>query len=212
MNCSSCGAAMELVESRRYFRCGHCGCYHFPETIEAEGIRISGTPANAPGCPVCADPMSHAVLDDEHVVDFCTRCRGVLLPRAAFAMVTNKRRAWATTPPAEPVPLDRRQLRRELTCPKCSSRFETYPHYGPGNVVIDNCARCDLMWLDFGEMNQIVEAAGSDRGSRHVPRIDDSYVRKGPVREEDDGEEDQDSWLRLRRRRNAFALLFDLDD
>jgi Zn-finger nucleic acid-binding protein len=156
--------------------------------------------------------MAHAVLDDEHAVDFCTRCRGVLLPRAAFAMVTNKRRAWAATPPAEPVPLDRRDLRRELTCPTCRGRFETYAHYGPGNVVIDSCTRCDLIWLDFGEMRQIVDAPGSDRGSRHVPRIDDDYVRTGPPREADDDEEERTSWLLLRRRRNTLAQLFDLID
>ena len=213
MNCAGCGAAMELVESRRYFRCRHCGAYHFPETVDADGIRVSGTPADAPGCPVCELPMAHAVLDDQYAVDFCTRCRGVLLPRAAFATVANKRRAWATTPPAEPIPLDRGELRRELACPKCRARFETYPHYGPGNVVIDNCAPCDLIWLDFGEMRQIVDAPGSDRGSRHVPRIDDDYVRTGPPRDdEDENEEERTSWLRLRRRRNTLAQLFDLID
>ena len=209
MNCATCGAAMALIESRRYFRCPHCGSYHFPTTVEADGIRVSGTPADAPGCPVCSLPMAHAVLDDEHPVDFCTACRGVLLPRAAFAMVTNKRRAWATTPPAEPVPLDRRELHRELACPRCRGRFETYPHLGPGNIVIDNCTRCDLIWLDFGEMRQVVDAPGSDRGSRHVPRVDDAYVRRGPDPDDDDPDE---TWLRLRRRTHTFARLFDLDD
>jgi Zn-finger nucleic acid-binding protein len=153
--------------------------------------------------------MAHAVLDDEHPVDFCTACRGVLLPRAAFAMVTNKRRAWATTPPAEPVPLDRRELHRELACPRCRGRFLTYPHLGPGNIVIDNCTRCDLIWLDFGEMRQVVDAPGIDRGSRHVPRVDDAYVRRGPDPDDDDPDE---TWLRLRRRAHTFARLFDLDD
>jgi Zn-finger nucleic acid-binding protein len=203
---------MELVESRRYFRCRHCGTYHFAETVDAEGIRVSGTPAAAPGCPVCAAPMAHAVLDDEPAVDFCTRCRGVRLPRTAIAMVTTTRRAWATTPPAEPVPLDRRDLRRELACPRCRGRFATYAHYGPGNVVIDGCTHCDLIWLDFGEMRQIVDAPGSDRGSRHVPRIDDTWVRSGPPREADEEEEERASWLHLRRRRNTLALLFGLDD
>ena len=209
MKCATCGGAMALIESRRYFRCPHCGSYHFPTTVEADGIRVSGTPADAPGCPVCSLPMAHAVLDDEHPVDFCTACRGVLLPRAAFAMVTNKRRAWATTPPAEPVPLDRRELHRELACPRCRGRFETYPHLGPGNIVIDNCTRCDLIWLDFGEMRQVVDAPGSDRGSRHVPRVDDAYVRRGPDPDDDDPDE---TWLRLRRRTHTFARLFDLDD
>ena len=99
--------------------------------------------------------------------------------------MTAKRRAWAVGPPAEPVPLDRTALARELRCPSCAGRFDTYPHYGPGNVVIDNCTACGLIWLDFGEMRQIVEAPGSDRGSRQVPRVDERYVRSGPSDEDD---------------------------
>jgi Zn-finger nucleic acid-binding protein len=206
MNCANCGAAMELIESRRYFRCRHCGSYHFPATVETEGIRISGVGAHAPDCPVCELPMAHAVLDDKHPVDFCTTCRGVLLARVAFAMATNTRRAWATTPPVEPLPVDRRELHRHLTCPKCRGRFETYPHLGPGNVVIDNCVRCDLIWLDFGELRAIEQAPGSDRGSRQLPRVDEEYIREGPspgYRSDDD-----DDWPGLRRRTSALALLF----
>ncbi len=184
MNCPNCGAAMELVESRRHFQCRHCGTSHFTERIDAGGVRAVGDLADAPWCPVCKAAMAHALLDDHHPVDFCTRCRGVLLPRATFAGVVSKRRAWATEPPAEPVPLDRRALERELACPRCRRRFETYSHYGPGNVVIDNCTNCDLVWLDFGEMQQMVDAPGRDRGSRHLPRMDDEYVRTGPARDD----------------------------
>jgi Zn-finger nucleic acid-binding protein len=179
-NCPNCGAAMELVESRRYFRCRHCGTYHFHQTIEAEGIRIVGHLTDAPACPVCGTKMAHAVIDNDHPIDFCTKCRGLLLPRETFAHVGNTRRAWATTPPTEPVPLNRTDLVRELLCPKCQRKFETYPHYGPGNVVIDNCTGCDVVWLDYGELQQIVDAPGRDRGSQHVPRIDEEYVRQGP--------------------------------
>jgi hypothetical protein len=46
----------------------------------------------------------------------------------------------------------------------------THPYYGPGNVVIDSCESCDLLWLDFGELKQIVDAPGKDRGTRQLPR------------------------------------------
>src|SRR5262245_5443168 len=209
MNCQNCGAAMALVESRRYFRCRHCGSYHFHQSVEADGIRIIGHLPDAPKCPVCAPGMAHALLDDHHPIDFCARCRGVLLPRQTFAGVTYTRRAWATSPPAEPVPLEREAMHRELACPKCGGRFETYPHYGPGNVVIDSCAKCDVIWLDFGEMQQIVDAPGRDRGSRHAPRIDVEYVRQGPPRA-DAVEEDTSS----RRRNDPLGFLMEvmLDD
>jgi Zn-finger nucleic acid-binding protein len=185
MNCQNCGAAMELVESRRYFRCRHCGSYHFPHDVAADGLRIVGQRPDAPACPVCDTAMAHALLDEHHPVDFCARCRGVLMPRPTRGDDTCKRRAWATAPPRDPVPLDRQELHRELACPRCGSRFETYPHFGPGNAVIDNCTNCDTIWLDFGEMQQIVDAPGRDRGSRHTPRLDDDYVREGPPRRAD---------------------------
>jgi Zn-finger nucleic acid-binding protein len=180
MNCPNCGAAMALVASRRYFHCRHCGTYHFPEAIEADGVRIVGQSADGLNCPACTIAMAHALLDGEYPIDFCARCRGILLPRTSFAVVTQKRRAWATSPPAQPLPLNREELRRRLVCPKCGRVFQTYPHSGPGNVVIDNCPGCDVIWLDFGEIRQIVDAPGRDRGMREMHRVDDTYIRRGP--------------------------------
>lgn len=155
--------------------------------------------------------MAHALLDDHAPIDFCAKCRGVLLPRSTFAIVTHKRRAWAISPPAQPVPFDRGELQRQLACPKCHGRFETYPHLGPGAVVIDSCARCDLIWLDFGELRQIVDAPGKDRGNRHVPRIDEEFIRQGHSRTDgDDG--DGDAHVRRRRSADALTFIFDLFD
>jgi hypothetical protein len=57
----------------------------------------------------------------------------------------------------------------------------THPYYGPGNVIIDTCEPCEVVWLDFGELKQIVAAPGKDRGSReHVPRATaDTPARTG---------------------------------
>lgn len=204
MNCANCGAAMELIESRRYFRCRHCGTFHFPEPIDADGIRIVGHAQNAPVCPVCNTGMAQALLDGDHPIEFCARCRGILLPRTTFATVVNVRRAWATSTPAEPVLLNRQDLHRKIACPKCGGRFGTYPHSGPGNVVIDSCTRCDVIWLDFGEMKQMVDAPGRDRGSRHVPRLDDEYVRRGQ-----DGDEEEESRVRGGNKTDPLAFLID---
>jgi Zn-finger nucleic acid-binding protein len=204
MNCTNCGAAMALVASRRYFHCPHCGSYHFPEAVEADGIRIVGQSADELKCPACTIAMAHALLDGEHPIDFCARCRGILLPRTSFAVVIQKRRAWATSPPAQPLPLDREELRRQLACPKCRRMFQTYPHSGPGNVVIDNCAACDLIWLDFGEIRQIVDAPGRDRGTREMHRVDDEYVRRGSEGYHDRDDESE------RREADPLRLLADV--
>ena len=172
MNCRNCGAAMDFMATRHYFFCRHCGTFHFPEAVD-EGIRVlEREPAVVQRCGVCMKPLATAVLDDGFSARYCERCRGVLLPRAHFAEVVQKRRWWARTPPAAPVPLDQRELERSIKCPGCARLMSTHPYYGPGNVVLDSCAQCDLIWLDFRELTQITNAPGQDRGrgGRHLQK------------------------------------------
>jgi Zn-finger nucleic acid-binding protein len=159
MNCKNCGGAMELHATRGYFFCRYCGSFHFPEATAADGIRVLGQPDAGAPCPACKARLATAILDEAHSVQYCANCRGALLSR-------EMRRAWATTLPAEPVALERDELNRVVSCPRCASQLATHPYYGPGNVVIDTCATCDVVWLDFGELKQIVDAPGRDRGGR----------------------------------------------
>ncbi len=43
--------------------------------------------------------------------------------------------------------------------------MDAHPYYGGGNVVIDTCATCQLVWLDFGELRKIAshQPRGVDR-------------------------------------------------
>jgi Zn-finger nucleic acid-binding protein len=167
MNCPNCGAAMDLLERRRSFRCSHCGTFTFLDTPEeADGIRVLAKPDDALPCPVCAVKMSAALLDDRHGVMYCEACRGVLLGRQRFAHVVHERRAWAAGAPDEPSPIDPREFDRRVSCPGCSAPMSTHPYFGPGSIVIDTCEPCDLVWLDLGELKQIADAPGPDRGRR----------------------------------------------
>ena len=53
-----------------------------------------------------------------------------------------------------------------------------------------------MIWLDFGEMRQIVDAPGKDRGGRHTVPVDDEYVRLGPYRSRDDDDADDSRSVR----------------
>jgi Zn-finger nucleic acid-binding protein len=162
---------MELIATRGYFFCRYCGSFHFPETAGTDGIRILGDSQSPQTCVACSKPLTPAVLDETHPVQYCRNCRGVLIARRGFAAVVEKRRAWATQPPGPPVRLNRSELNRKVMCPSCKKPMATHPYYGPGNVIIDTCEKCEVVWLDFGELKQIVDAPGKDRGSREqVPQ------------------------------------------
>jgi Zn-finger nucleic acid-binding protein len=160
---------MELFERRRYYYCRYCGSFHFLDTPELDGIRVLDTPTPAPSCPRCSAKLATAQLDSAHPVHSCTACRGVLLPRTTFAHVVYTRRTWASNQPVPPLPLDPHELERVINCPRCSGRMDVHPYYGPGNVVMDSCTTCDLVWLDVGELKQISDAPGADRGVRKPP-------------------------------------------
>ena len=174
---------MELFASRGYFFCRYCGSFHFPDSAPDQGVRVVAETKDPVPCPVCKTKLGSAVLDDAHAVHFCQGCRGVLLDREIFADVIQHRRAWATDVPAEPVPFRKEELARQIKCPKCAAALTAHPYYGPGNVVIDNCTACDVIWLDFGELKQIVDAPGRDRGLRgqigaaSAPMVDPTTTR-----------------------------------
>jgi Zn-finger nucleic acid-binding protein len=166
MDCRNCGAPMELFERRRYYFCSYCGTFHFIETPAVDGVQVLDRPVGARPCPLCSAPLAKSLLDETHVIEYCEQCRGVLIPRSEFADAVSRRRARESGPPAPPAVVDQRELKRQVICPSCRAKMDVHPYYGPGNVIIDTCSRCNLIWLDFGELKQITEAPGRDRGRR----------------------------------------------
>jgi Zn-finger nucleic acid-binding protein len=163
MNCPSCGAPMQLFDRRRYYFCAYCGAFHFIDPPAVEGVQVLERSSAARPCPLCGAPLAKSLLDDAYPVQHCERCRGLLLSRAAFADAIGRRRAAASGPGVAPVSVDPRELHRKMVCPMCGARMDVHPYFGPGNIVIDTCSRCDVIWLDSGELKQITDAPGRDR-------------------------------------------------
>ena len=104
---------------------------------------------------------------------YCGGCLGVLIRNDLFGTIINVRRARRDAMPQEPVkPIDVKQYERHLDCPNCHRRMETHPYYGPGNVVIDSCGRCQYVWLDHGELARIERAAGGQEPTVSPVAID----------------------------------------
>jgi Zn-finger nucleic acid-binding protein len=166
MNCKQCGAPMILVRDRDYYFCEYCGVYHFPNP-SADGIRNLGEAPERITCPLCNIPLDLAIFDDHYRGHQCSNCKGILFNRGTFRKTLEARRAKAASP-AEPVTrASETELGRQVFCPKCKQRMSTHHYLGPGNIIIDTCHTCDLIWLDYGELNKAVSAPGNDRGSAH---------------------------------------------
>jgi len=168
MNCKNCGAPMSPYGDQDYFYCEYCGSFHFPGE-STEGIRVLRLVEGDARCPVCRSPLSHASIDGFRGLH-CNECKGLLVDQYSFRNIVEYLRAQAQSPPGPPTPLDRDHLQRQIRCPRCAETMDTHPYYGPGNIVIDRCGQCRVIWLDHGELGTIVDAPGRDRGTRHRPK------------------------------------------
>lgn len=160
MNCSNCGAPMVWIEGRGHFRCDFCATFHFPQPLEDSADRVSPLQAKTETpCPTCREPLQRGAMDGVSV-RYCDRCRGILLESSMFAEIVRNRRAAYKGAEPKPVPINPEEFKRKIECPECTRTMEVHPYYGPGNAVIDSCARCRLVWLDHGEMSAIERASG----------------------------------------------------
>ena len=162
MNCENCGAPMTVFSTGDYFFCEYCGSYHFPKETR-DRVKVLDQVAENLRCPICEIPLVRAAIDRRQGY-VCRRCQGFLINQTSFRKIVKHRRARAIGPPLPPKLLDREALKRRVSCPRCGEVMDTHPYYGPGNLVVDNCTNCSMIWLDRSELSTIVDAPGRDRG------------------------------------------------
>lgn len=110
-------------------------------------------------CPSCYKTLMFCTMCDVKSVG-CPGCRGLLIDGAAFGQITQSLRAQYCGPNKIPTPPAEDTLKVQRQCPACNGVMDTHRYYGPGNVVIDACPVCELVWLDQKELAQIVMAPG----------------------------------------------------
>lgn len=160
MKCESCGASMKLMDGRDYFVCEYCARMSFPEAATASLDRVNVLGARSElACPLCDDDLVSGSLEGRRMLH-CERCRGVLVANDDFAAIVKSRRGKRTDSPDKPRAIDPADMKRRLRCPSCGNTMDAHPYYGPGNVVVDSCGRCFLVWLDHGEITMIERAPG----------------------------------------------------
>ncbi len=167
LNCSQCGGLVQPVVGTDHLACTFCNSLAFSteHPLAVDRITPTGTQLQTT-CPCCEWPLTSGKIDDQPAA-YCERCCGILMQKAQFAAAIRQRRARRTGNTAEEsVAIDVRQYDRSLQCPSCQNCMEVHPYYGPGNVVIDSCSRCSLVWLDHGELGRLERAIGGDPGVR----------------------------------------------
>jgi Zn-finger nucleic acid-binding protein len=155
--CDNCGAPIRFDRLKGVFVCDHCGSQReAPAVIEHVELLNETTSL----CPICSTPLSTSRLEG-HALLCCARCYGMLIDMNRFATVIDAVRAREERPFRIALPRRQNPGDRLLNCPKCRQPMLCHIYGGPGNVVIDSCERCQLNWLDPGELRRIAMAPDS---------------------------------------------------
>ena len=160
---------MSLVDGALSATCDYCKATYLPEKNE-DGIRVFDLTSSY-ACPVCQVALLHASMARQRML-YCRQCHGSLISMPAFVVILDTLRTQVGGGVAIAPPPDPHQLDRVLNCPECHRRMDTHYYAGGGNVIIDDCSRCEWNWLDAGELMAIVHAPDSYRESRF--RMDES--------------------------------------
>jgi Zn-finger nucleic acid-binding protein len=148
---------MKLKADMESYKCEYCQSVYLPEKND-DGVRVLDESSGL-NCPLCNVPLVHAVLAKVPII-YCTGCHGMLIPMPALETLIEEVRATGGVE-AVPAAPDKDDLQRVIECPQCHHRMDAHFYGGPGNVVIDSCEDCSLIWLDHGAITRIAHAADS---------------------------------------------------
>ena len=130
-----------------------------PSSANEDGVQITAETTKV--CPACQAMLADGMIENRSV-RYCPRCRGMLISIAMFLPLVELLRALRR-PGTTVEPRDNADADRRLTCPLCLRTMTGHPYGGPGNVNIDTCEPCAVIWLDRNELRRIVMAP--DRSS-----------------------------------------------
>jgi Zn-finger nucleic acid-binding protein len=152
---------MRLKPDGDSYKCDYCHNVFLPEKSD-DGVRVLGD-TSSQACPICNIPLANAAMGTICIL-YCTKCQGMLVSMQVFSDLIDKLQAQQRRTAVQPAP-DGSDLQRKINCPQCHHRMDTHFYAGPGNVVIDSCEDCSLIWLDRGELLHIVHAPDALTGS-----------------------------------------------
>jgi Zn-finger nucleic acid-binding protein len=164
-NCPACGAPLTLRPDTEGSQCSYCHKVFFPGA-EDDGVEVLGEPSDPNlNCPVCFQPLVKGSIAKSAVL-YCPQCRGLLMRMEILSDVVDELHSGRDDSAVQ-TPADRDDLKRVIQCPRCNRRMDTHFYSGPGNVVVDSCDNCSLIWFDRGEITRIARAPDAGDLERH---------------------------------------------
>lgn len=136
--------------------CGGSACSGAFESSETTRTTIPTPPPPEPQlpCPACSNNLVENTYGGV-AIDECWHCKGIWLDKGELEQLADKTH-FLPDRLRRPQNVPTRELRPEGTrpCPRCGHTLQSQLVKG---VRLDMCSDCQGLWLDQGELNQLLE-------------------------------------------------------
>ncbi len=126
-------------------------------------------------CPVCKEPMIVLELDEVEI-DYCTSCEGIWLDRGELEILLKS--SSASDDLLNSFQRDEAATEKARRCPICDKRMEKALYEGKGRIRLDRCRRDHGIWLDKGELRDVLEEASHGTSGKVLGLLQDVFAKK----------------------------------
>jgi Zn-finger nucleic acid-binding protein len=148
---------MRLSRDQGLMICDYCGSQAAPPADEDGVVALEPTSHD---CPMCETALTSASLQSRDLL-YCTRCHGMLFEMEKFLPMIDSLREYRYWSRSSQAPRGS-DAGKVLGCPMCKREMDQHLYGGGGNVDVDSCEPCGVLWLDRGELSRIVAAPDRD--------------------------------------------------
>ncbi|MHC4325474.1 MAG: TFIIB-type zinc ribbon-containing protein [Planctomycetota bacterium] len=129
-------------------------------------------------CPVCKEPMITMELDNVEI-DYCLGCHGIWLDAGELEMFLDGAEGKDRFLASFQKDTHTNEIRRK--CPICLRKMhKVQTGESEPKVLIDRCRKGHGLWLDKGELKEIIENHGSGEAPELLDLLTDMFgMRKG---------------------------------
>jgi Zn-finger nucleic acid-binding protein len=157
---------------REYFRQDTAARFkHRPGTAGSSNAKAGSTlrtekkeGATTMHCPKDGATLKTQTYEANIRVDVCPSCRGMWLDKGELEQIQatverDHSEKLAAIPKRPHAAAQARQSEQPtLSCPRCGHPMQRKEHPSCSHVLIDVCARCEGIWLDEGEIEELEQA------------------------------------------------------
>ena len=125
-------------------------------------------------CPACKEPLIVLELSEVEI-DNCVSCGGIWLDHGELELLledsSQKDRFMSS------FQLDRQSKEKARKCPICSKKMDKVLCGPDKDIGIDRCRNNDGIWVDRGELQQIIQISSPDEQNEVLDLLKDMFGR-----------------------------------